>query len=81
MKNYILNRIKLLLFKKRKKAILLRAKKPLVKDAKEDTSIPITINAYAVDDKKKINIYRKAVFIYPSKKHLEEKLKEYKEKK
>jgi polyferredoxin len=60
---------------KRKKAILLRAKKPLVKDAKEDTSIPIVINAYAVDDKKNISIYRKAVFIYPAKRHIEEKIK------
>jgi len=41
---------------KRKKVIVLRAKKPL----------------YAVDDKKKINIFRKIVFIYPTKKHLEE---------
>ncbi len=59
---------------KRKKAILLRAKKPLVANATKDTSIPITINAYAVDDKKKISIFRKAVFIYPSKKHIQEKL-------
>jgi len=36
--------------------------------------VPITINAYAVDDKKNISIFRKAVFIYPSKKHIEEKL-------
>jgi cytochrome c oxidase accessory protein FixG len=57
---------------KRKKVIVLRAKKPLIKDAKVDTSIPVTINAYAVDDKKKINIFRKIVFIYPTKKHLEE---------
>jgi len=57
---------------KRKKVIVLRAKKPLVKDAKEDVSIPVTINAYAVDDKKRINIFRKIVFIYPTKKHLEE---------
>ena len=57
---------------KRKKVITLKAIKPLTKDAKEDVSIPITINAYAVDDKKKINIFRKVVFIYPTKKHLEE---------
>ena len=57
---------------KRKKVIILKAIKPLVKDAKEDVSIPIIINAYAVDDKKKINIFRKEVFIYPTKKHLEE---------
>ncbi len=57
---------------KRKKVIVLKAIKPLAKDAKEDVSIPITINAYALDDKKKINIFRKEVFIYPTKKHLEE---------
>ncbi len=60
---------------KRKKAIILRAKKPLVQNAKEDTSIPLIINAYATDDKKRINIFRKAVFIYPTKKHIDEKLK------
>jgi len=63
---------------KRKKAIVLRAKAPLVKGAKEDTSIPLIINAYATDDKKRINIFRKAVFIYPTKKHLEEKLSKLK---
>ncbi|NPA50066.1 MAG: cytochrome c oxidase accessory protein CcoG [Epsilonproteobacteria bacterium] len=63
---------------KRKKSIVLRAKKPLVENAKSDVSIPITINAYAVDDKERINIKRKAVFIYPSKKHLEEKLQQLK---
>ena len=57
---------------KRKKVIILRAKKPLVKDAKNDVSIPLTINAYATDDKKNINIYRKTIFMYPTKKHLEE---------
>ena len=57
---------------KRKKVIILKATKPLVKDAKEDVSIPIIINAYAVDDKKKISIFRKEVFIYPTKEHLEE---------
>jgi len=57
---------------KRKKVIILKAKKPLIKDAKIDTSIPVTINAFAVDDKKRINIFRKIVFIYPTKKHLKE---------
>ena len=64
---------------KRKKAILLRAKNPLIKNAQKDTSIPITINAYAVDDKKKISIFRKAVFIYPSKKNYEKELQKAKE--
>ena len=57
---------------KRKKVIILKAVKPLVKNASKDVSIPVTLNAYAVDDKKRINIKRKIVFIYPTKKHLEE---------
>jgi cytochrome c oxidase accessory protein FixG len=58
---------------KRKKVIILKAKKPLIApDAKEDVKIPITINAFATDDKKKINIFRKEIFVYPTKKHLEE---------
>ena len=57
---------------KRKKVIILRTKKELVKNAKKDTSIPLILNAYAVDDKKNINIYRKIIFVYPTKKHLEE---------
>jgi len=60
--------------KKRKKVIILRAKKVLVK-ASKPTSIPVTINAYAVDDKKRINIFRKIVFIYPPYKEVEAKLK------
>lgn len=59
---------------KRKKAMLLKTKKALAKNANEDTSIPIIINAYAIDDKKKISIFRKAIFMYPSKKHLDSKL-------
>ena len=59
---------------KRKKVIILRAKKPLVKDAKVDTSIPVVVNAYAVDDKKNISIFRKTIFMYPSKKHIQEKM-------
>jgi cytochrome c oxidase accessory protein FixG len=58
---------------KRKKVIILKAKKPLIApDAKEDVKIPITINAFATDDKKNINIFRKEIFVYPTKKHLEE---------
>ena len=56
---------------KRKKVIVLRTKKELVKNATKDTSIPIKLNAYAIDDKKKINIYRDITFIYPSKKNKE----------
>jgi len=56
---------------KRKKVIVLRTKKELVKNATKDTSIPIKLNAYAVDDKKDISIFRNIIFIYPSKKNKE----------
>ena len=57
---------------KRKKVIILKSKKPLIKDAKADTPIPVIVNAYATDDKKKINIYRTIKFIYPTNKHIEQ---------
>ena len=57
---------------KRRKVIILEAKKPLVKDAKKDVTIPLIIHAYATDAKDKIFIDKKIVFIYPTKKHLEE---------
>lgn len=57
---------------KRKKVIILRAKKVLVPHAKKDTSIPLIVNAYAVDDKKKISIFRKIIFMYPSEKNRKE---------
>jgi cytochrome c oxidase accessory protein FixG len=58
---------------KRKKVIILRAKKPLIApDAKKDAIIHLNVNAFATDDKKKINIFRKIIFVYPTKEHLEE---------
>ena len=56
---------------KRKKVIILKTNKVLAKSDKA-TSIPVTINAYAVDDKERINIFRKIVFIYPPLKEIEE---------
>ncbi len=60
---------------KKKKVVVLRAKTPLANSANKDVSIPIIVNAYATDNKKDINIFRKTVFIYPSQKHLKEKMK------
>ncbi len=57
---------------KRKKVIILRSKKPLLPNIKRDTPIPIVVNAFAVDDKKKINIYRTIKFMYPTKEHIEQ---------
>jgi len=57
---------------KRKKVIILKAKKPLIKaGAAKDATIPIVINSFATDDKKKISIFRKTIFVYPTKANLE----------
>ena len=54
---------------KKKKIVLLSTKDMLVNNPKDDTIIPITIHAYALDKdgkpSKKISIYRKARFIFP----------------
>jgi len=48
-----------------KKVIILTTTKRLVDDNTKDTPIPVTIKAYAVDDPKKVVVFRKAVFIFP----------------
>ncbi len=48
-----------------KKILILQAKKILVKNNSKDTSIPITIRAYAKEDPKKVQVLRKAIFMYP----------------
>jgi len=50
---------------KKKKIVILETDKVLVKSNKQDTPLPITIKAYAVDDPKKIVVFRKSVFVYP----------------
>jgi len=45
--------------------VVLQTKEKLVDDARKDTPIPVTIRAYAVDDKEKIIIDRHTVFVYP----------------
>jgi len=51
--------------KKKKKVVVLEAKESLVNSGHKDTPIPVTIRAYAVDDKEKIVVDRQAVFMYP----------------
>ena len=51
--------------KKKKKVVILETKKILAHDLHQDSSIPFTIEAYALDDKEKIVIQREAIFIYP----------------
>ena len=51
--------------KKRKKVVVLRTKYQLANDTRKDVPIPITIRAYAVDDKEKIVVDRHTVFVYP----------------
>jgi cytochrome c oxidase accessory protein FixG len=51
--------------KKRKKVVVLRTKEKLANDARKDVPIPLTIRAYAVDDKEKIVVERHTVFVYP----------------
>ncbi len=50
---------------KKKKIVILETNKVLVKSTKQDTPLPITIKAYAVDDPKNIVVFRKSVFVYP----------------
>ena len=54
---------------KKKKIVLLGTKDMLVENNRDDTIIPVTIHAYALDKdgkpSKKISVYRKARFIFP----------------
>jgi len=51
--------------KKRKKVVVLRTREKLADDARKDVPIPVTIKAYAIDDKEKITVERHTVFVYP----------------
>jgi cytochrome c oxidase accessory protein FixG len=51
--------------KKRKKVVVLRTKEKLADSTRKDMPIPVTIKAYAVDDKEKIVVERHTVFVYP----------------
>lgn len=51
--------------KKKKKVVILETKEPLTNNTRKDVPIPITIRAYATDDKEKIAVERAVVFFYP----------------
>jgi len=51
--------------KKKKKVVVLQTTKELANDARKDVPIPVTIRAYAEDDKELITVLRKTVFVYP----------------
>jgi cytochrome c oxidase accessory protein FixG len=51
--------------KKKKKVVVLLTEEQLANDTRKDVPIPLTIRAYAVDDKEKIVVDRKTVFVYP----------------
>ena len=50
---------------KKKKIVRLYTSEELVRDDRKDTIIPITIHAYAIDDKELIQVDRKSTFIFP----------------
>ncbi|MCJ7765442.1 MAG: cytochrome c oxidase accessory protein CcoG [Thiovulaceae bacterium] len=52
---------------RKKKIVVLYTNGMLVDDATKDTIIPITIKAYALDDKKRIMVERHTTFIFPRK--------------
>ncbi len=43
----------------------MQTSKELANDTRRDITIPITIRAYAEDDKELITVLRKTVFVYP----------------
>ncbi len=50
---------------KKKKIVILYTDEVLVSDDRKDTIIPITIRAYAMDDKEKVVVDRQSTFVYP----------------
>ncbi|RXJ55456.1 cytochrome c oxidase accessory protein CcoG [Candidatus Marinarcus aquaticus] len=48
-----------------KKVVILSTDTMLVNDSTKDTPITVTVRAYAIDEPEKIQVFRKAVFIYP----------------
>jgi len=59
------NHIKVEASSKAKQVVTLKTDKILVKNNNKDVSIPIVIEAYAVDDPEKVKISKEDVFIYP----------------
>ena len=52
---------------KKKKVVILYTEGLLVDDSSKDTIIPITIRAYAMDDKETIVVDRHSTFVFPRK--------------
>ena len=52
-------------FKKKKKVVILETKEQLANNTRKDVPVPITIRAYATDNKEKIVVDREVVFFYP----------------
>jgi len=50
---------------KKKKVVILEAKEQLAHNTRKDVPVPITVRAYATDDKEKIVVDREMVFFYP----------------
>uniref|UniRef100_UPI0025CEF416 4Fe-4S dicluster domain-containing protein n=1 Tax=Sulfurovum sp. TaxID=1969726 RepID=UPI0025CEF416 len=50
---------------KRKKVVVLRTSEKLADSTRKDVPIPVTIKAFATDDKEKIVVERHTVFVYP----------------
>ena len=59
--------------KKRKKVVVLRTHEKLADNTIKDAPVPITIKAYATDDKKRIVVERHTVFVYPRADLIEQK--------
>ena len=51
--------------KKVKKVVILYTDKVLAKNTHKDVPIPIKIKAYALDDPKRIVVYRDTIFVFP----------------
>jgi cytochrome c oxidase accessory protein FixG len=64
---------------KRKMIVRLYTTDELVKDDRKDTIVPIKIHAYAVDDKKKITVFRETTFIFPRNDKYRQELENYKD--
>jgi polyferredoxin len=50
---------------KKKKIVVLRTTEMLVDNDRKDTTIPITIRAYAIGHEEKIVVFRKSTFVFP----------------
>jgi len=51
--------------KKKKKVVILETKEKLANNTRKDVPVPITVRAYATDNREKIVIDREVVFFYP----------------